>query len=51
MRERIDGPVNPLLVGGATFALIGSLFALHRLASLDWPGLCRYLMPFLVVIG
>ena len=51
MRERIDSPVSPLLLGGTTFALFGSLFALHKLGIMDSRIFWHCWMLLLVIVG
>jgi hypothetical protein len=51
MRKRIHGPVSPLLLGGATFALFASLLALHKLGIVDWRIFWHFWMPLLVIVG
>jgi hypothetical protein len=51
MGKRTDGPINPLLLAGAAFALFGSLFALHKLGIIDWRIFWHYWMLLLVIVG
>jgi hypothetical protein len=51
MRERIYSPVDPLLLGGAAFALFGSLFAFHKLGIMDLRIFWHCWMLLLVIVG
>ncbi len=51
MRKKTDGPVNPLLLGGATFVLFGGLLTLHKLGILDLPELWHYWALLLFMVG
>lgn len=51
MRETTDSPVNPLLLGGAAFALFGSLFAFHNLGIMDLHIFWHCWVLLLVIVG
>ncbi len=51
MKDRIDPPVNPLLIGGTAFVLLGGTVALHRLGICDWRCLWDCWTLLLVLVG